>query len=72
MLISDRMQCQGLRTQLLQRLVDIGREWGLSRIVADILARNTPMQRVCLKLGFEILGAEDPTEEMVKAVKVLG
>jgi acetyltransferase len=71
MLISDRMQCQGLGTQLLQRLVDIGREWGLSRIVADILARNTPMQRVCLKLGFEILGAEDPTEEMVKAVKVL-
>lgn len=72
MLISDRMQCQGLGSQLLQRLVDIGREWGLARIVADILARNTPMQRVCRKLGFEILGAEDPTEEMVKAVKVLG
>jgi acetyltransferase len=72
MLISDRMQAQGLGTQLLRRLVEIGQEWGLARIVADILARNTPMQRVCRKLGFEIIGAEDPTADMVKAVKVLG
>ncbi|MDY7231737.1 bifunctional acetate--CoA ligase family protein/GNAT family N-acetyltransferase [Hyalangium rubrum] len=72
MLISDPMQCQGLGTELLGRLVDIGREWGLARIVADILARNTPMQRVCRKLGFEILRSEDPQEDMVKAVKVLG
>ncbi|MBN1209880.1 MAG: bifunctional acetate--CoA ligase family protein/GNAT family N-acetyltransferase [Myxococcaceae bacterium] len=72
MLISDRMQCQGLGTELLQRLVDIGREWGLERILADILAGNRPMQRVCRKLGFEILGLEDPRAEMVKAVKLLG
>jgi acetyltransferase len=72
MLISDRMQCQGLGSELLQRLVDIGREWGLARIVADILSGNGPMQKVCRKLGFQILGAEDPRAEMVKAVKLLG
>jgi acetyltransferase len=71
MLVSDRMQCQGLGTELLGRLVEIGREWGLARIVADILPGNSPMQRVCRKLGFEILGTEEPRAEMVKAVKVL-
>ncbi|ADO73267.1 bifunctional acetate--CoA ligase family protein/GNAT family N-acetyltransferase [Stigmatella aurantiaca] len=71
MLISDRMQYQGLGTEILQRLVAIGREWGLERIVADILSRNTPMQRVCRKLGFDIIADPDPTEEMVRAVKVL-
>nr|QKW94312.1 acetyl-CoA synthetase [Stigmatella aurantiaca]QKW94364.1 acetyl-CoA synthetase [Stigmatella erecta] len=71
MLISDRMQYQGLGTEMLQRLVAIGREWGLERIVADILSRNTPMQRVCRKLGFDIIADPDPTEEMVRAVKVL-
>ncbi|WP_225414413.1 bifunctional acetate--CoA ligase family protein/GNAT family N-acetyltransferase [Stigmatella hybrida] len=71
MLISDRMQYQGLGSEMLQRLVDIGREWGLERIVADILSRNRPMQRVCKKLGFDIIADPDPTEEMVRAVKVL-
>lgn len=71
MLISDRMQYQGLGSEMLQRLVDIGREWGLERIVADILSRNRPMQRVCKKLGFDIIAGPDPTEEMVRAVKVL-
>jgi acetyltransferase len=71
MLISDRMQYQGLGSEMLQRLVDIGREWGLERIVADILSRNRPMQSVCKKLGFDIIADPDPTEEMVRAVKVL-
>lgn len=54
MLVSDLFQCRGLGTELLQRLVQVGRDEQLSRITADILAENTPMQRVCEKVGFRL------------------
>jgi acetyltransferase len=57
---------------MLRRLVDIGRDQKLGRIVADILARNTGMQEVSRKLGFDILPHEELAPDMVKAVKVLG
>jgi len=43
-LISDQWQGQGIGTELLARLVQIGREEKLERIVADILTDNTEMQ----------------------------
>jgi acetyltransferase len=70
-LISDAAQKQGLGTELLRRLVDIGRDWGMQRIVADILAGNRPMQTISRKLGFSILPHEELSPDMVKAVKVL-
>ena len=51
-LISDRFQHSGLGTELLRRLVQIGRDEKLDRIVADILPENRGMLRVCEKLGF--------------------
>ena len=51
--ISDKWQGQGIGTELLARLVQIGREEKLERIVADILPDNTEMQRVCEKIGFK-------------------
>ncbi|WNG51608.1 bifunctional acetate--CoA ligase family protein/GNAT family N-acetyltransferase [Archangium minus] len=71
MLISDAVQRQGLGTELLSRLVTVGRDWGLKRIVADILSGNGAMQHVCNKLGFKILLPQEIGETMVKAVKVL-
>lgn len=53
MLISDSAQGQGLGTELLRRLIDIGRDEGLERISADILLENTVMQHVCNRLGFQ-------------------
>jgi len=53
-LISDRYQSQGLGTELLRRLIQIGRDERLKKIRADILADNTPMQRICKKLGFKL------------------
>jgi len=50
--VSDRCQHAGLGTELLRRLVDIGRQEKLARIVGDILPDNQDMQRVCEKLGF--------------------
>ncbi|WP_371357236.1 GNAT family N-acetyltransferase [Hydrocoleum sp. CS-953] len=54
MLVSDRYQRQGLGTELLLRLVQVGRDEKLKRIVATVLAENTPMQRVCEKVGFQL------------------
>ncbi|MGE6762257.1 bifunctional acetate--CoA ligase family protein/GNAT family N-acetyltransferase [Corallococcus interemptor] len=69
--VSDPAQRLGLGTELLRRLVEIGRDWGLRRIVADILTRNRGMQAVSKKLGFTLLEHEELAPDMVKAVKVL-
>jgi acetyltransferase len=50
--VSDRCQRQGLGTELLSRLVLIGRDEQLSRIVGDILPDNRGMLLVCERLGF--------------------
>ncbi|BAY98458.1 GCN5-related N-acetyltransferase [Tolypothrix tenuis PCC 7101] len=63
--VSDRVQCQGVGTELLGRLIEIGRDEQLSKITADILAENHGMQKVCEKLGFRIQRTADPT--VVKA-----
>ncbi|MBE9098451.1 bifunctional acetate--CoA ligase family protein/GNAT family N-acetyltransferase [Vacuolonema iberomarrocanum] len=52
LLVTDAFQGQGLGTELLQRLVQIGRDEGLTAIHAEILAENKAMQRVCEKVGF--------------------
>ncbi|MCU0532417.1 MAG: bifunctional acetate--CoA ligase family protein/GNAT family N-acetyltransferase [Hydrococcus sp. Prado102] len=54
MLVSDAYQRRGLGTELLRRLVQIGRDEQIKRIKAEILAQNRGMQRVCQKLGFHV------------------
>ncbi len=54
LLVSDEIQRQGLGTELLRRLVEIGRTEKLSRITADILPENRAMQHICEKLGFRL------------------
>ena len=71
MLVQDDYQRQGIGTELLKRLIEIGQAEGLGRITADILAQNTPMQKLCRKLGFTILRGDDLGDPMVKAVKLL-
>ena len=68
MLVIDTVQREGIGTELLRRLVQIGEDEGLDRITADILKQNRAMQRVCEKLGFEIIYPKDHADEMVKAV----
>lgn len=55
-LVSDSMQGRGLGSELLRRLIDIGKREGLSRISADILNENRAMQAVCRKMGFTLNG----------------
>ena len=52
LLVSDSLQGQGLGRDLLTRLFEVGRDWGVERIVAEILPDNGPMRRLCRALGF--------------------
>ena len=71
MLVRDDAQGIGLGTELLRRLVAIGREERLKSIGADILTQNLPMQRVCGSVGFRFDRlTEDPA--VVRAELELG
>lgn len=50
--VSDQYQHLGLGTEVLRRLIAIGRAEQLRRITGLILANNHTMQHVCAKLGF--------------------
>jgi acetyltransferase len=64
-LVSDLWQGRGLGRELLNRLVEIGREEKLTRIYGDILPENREMLRVCEKLGFRHYYSE--SEGVVRA-----
>jgi acetyltransferase len=68
-LISDALQGQGLGTELLSRVVQVGRDKGLERITADILPENRDMQHVSQKVGFACRFDQD--EGVVRAELVL-
>jgi len=62
LLVSDLYQRRGLGTELMRRLLEIGRHEKLARITADILSENREMQHICEKLGFKLTRtADDPT-----------
>ncbi|MBS9395987.1 MAG: bifunctional acetate--CoA ligase family protein/GNAT family N-acetyltransferase [Dolichospermum sp. LBC05a] len=61
MLVSDKFQYQGLGTELLRRLLEVGKNEKSCCIYADILADNSGMQRICEKLGFQITNTSDTT-----------
>jgi acetyltransferase len=69
LLVRDDVQGQGLGSELLRRLVAVGRDEGLARIVGDILPENRAMQAVARALGFEV--HHRPGEALAQAVRVL-
>jgi acetyltransferase len=68
-LVSDEFQGQGLGTELVRRLVEVGRQEKLGKIIGDVLQDNVVMRRVCEKLGFTMTG--EPDEQAMKAVLTL-
>ena len=58
-LISDQYQRTGVGTELLARLLAVGRDEELERVVAEILPENEGMRRVCAKLGFTLTKTRD-------------
>ena len=68
-LISDPWQNKGLGTQLLQLLVDMGRQEKLSRITGHMLKDNEGMKRLCEEVGFKV--SADKAQSGWKAEKDL-
>ncbi|MEM7111863.1 MAG: bifunctional acetate--CoA ligase family protein/GNAT family N-acetyltransferase [Chloroflexota bacterium] len=58
LLIVDAYQRNGLGTELLQRLLDIGRAEGVAVVIAYILDENWGMKYICEKLGFSFIREE--------------
>ncbi len=63
--VADEYQKTGLGTELLRRLVEIGRAEGVKVITADILAENSVMQKLSEKLGFKL--TREPGDPVVSA-----
>ena len=57
-LVSDEWQQQGLGSELLRRIVKIGRDARLKKITGTILEDNCAMQRLAIKCGFALRHVE--------------
>jgi acetyltransferase len=64
-LVTDKYQRKGLGSELLKRLVQVGRDEGLEEIGAEMLTQNVGMQKVSQKLGFTLTSV--PEDGIVKA-----
>lgn len=68
-IIEDDAQGLGLGTELLKRLLQIGGDWQIRRVIGYVLPDNYDMQRVCQRLGFK--SRYDPkTESIVTEFRV--
>lgn len=63
-LVSDAYQGQGLGSEMLRQLIDIGRAEGLKHIYGDILGDNRSMLRVTTSMGFREIG--EPKEGVMR------
>jgi acetyltransferase len=54
LMVSDSFHGLGIGTEILRRLIQVGRDEQLTRITAEILPENMAMQRVAEKVGFRL------------------
>lgn len=54
LVVADSFHRRGIGAELMRRLLEVGRDERLDRIVADILAENFAMLHLCKKLGFSM------------------
>jgi len=65
--VSDKLQHQGIGTRLMRALMDAARDHRLSTIKGTVLARNAPMLKLMEDLGFSV--ARDPDDRDVMEVE---
>ena len=68
LLVNDQWQKQGLGTELLKRLVQIGRDEKLTRLFAEIMADNHAMQQVSKQVGFKLTAQSGDREYVAEYV----
>lgn len=56
LLVSDKVQHQGLGLELMKRLIQIARDEGIKTLEADVLRENTSMQNLLKHLEFTLSG----------------
>jgi acetyltransferase len=66
LIVSDRFQRKAIGAILLERLIQVGRDEKITRIIGDILPENNGMQRLCEKLGFRL--EQTVGDPVIKAV----
>ncbi len=66
--VSDKIQHQGIGTRLMKALIDAARDHGLNAIEGTVLADNAPMLRLMTDLGFTI--SRQPDDPDVVAVEL--
>jgi acetyltransferase len=59
-LVGDHWQNQGLGTELVRRLVEVGRDEKLARVLANIMPENQSMRSLADRLGFAVRSTDDP------------
>jgi acetyltransferase len=64
-LVSDKVQKQGLGAELMKRILQVARDEKVGRVVADLLLENAGMKRLCEEFGFTLKSA--PTGTVVRA-----
>jgi acetyltransferase len=69
-LVSDEYQNQGLGTEFLSRLVQIGRDEKLGKITASLLTENVEMQKVCKKLNFVLTPGRELSDPIYAELKL--
>ncbi|MGO9812837.1 MAG: bifunctional acetate--CoA ligase family protein/GNAT family N-acetyltransferase [Isosphaeraceae bacterium] len=69
LVVSDRYQGLGLGTELLSRLIQVGRDENINRIFGDILPENIEMQKICEKLNFKMI--HNVKESLIRATTEL-
>lgn len=65
-IVRTEMKGHGLGWLMMQRIIEYARAIGLERVYGKVLADNTPMLRMCEKLGFHI--GDDMRAKGIKVV----
>ena len=69
LIVSDEYQGRGLGSELLRRILQVGRDERVARVVGEVLPENVEMIRVCKKVGFQV--KHDLEEGVVRATMEL-
>jgi acetyltransferase len=70
--VADGFQHCGLGSLLTEKCIEIGRRWGLQRIMGETTADNLAMIRIFRKLGFTVSLSADPQIVLARLALTFG